>query len=81
MPTLSRQFPLVQCISITLSENVSELIKPYLTWKLVTVDDYSSVLLTKHTGDLSDAMTDDLIILIGDLAKEWLNSRASQSGD
>ena len=81
MSTLSRQFPLVQCLCVTSSEDVSELIKPYLTWKMVTVDDYSSVLLTKHVGELRHSMTSDLIILIGDLAKEWLNSQSAQSSD
>jgi hypothetical protein len=79
MSTLDKRFSMVKKIRAMPTDDLAALVQPYLTWHLVTLDDKVNILLSKHTGHLSHAGLNDLVILIGAVAKQWLAKRQGYS--
>lgn len=53
----------------------AQLALPYLSWHLLAFDSYFNIMLSRYMEELIRIPTEDLVILVGPIAHEWLNMR------
>ena len=70
--TLRQRFPFVNTLGLEFDHPLEVAIKPYLSWNLITMDDYINILITSGTGRLVELVQNDLLIIEGAAAKLWL---------
>jgi hypothetical protein len=79
MSTLTRRFPRVKTIMSLSTKQLPAIVEPYLSWHLITADDHLSLLLCKYPDKCNPTHSDDMVILVGDVAQEWLKQRRKQT--
>ncbi|MBZ0289660.1 MAG: hypothetical protein K8I30_18705 [Anaerolineae bacterium] len=71
--TLMGVFPLVEQVRGRRAEDSLHLIAPYTHWHLLAFDSSFNVLLSRYMEELKYIPAKDLVILIGPVAREWIN--------
>lgn len=73
MKTLMSLFPLVKQVWCIRDVDDAQLAQPYINWQLLAFDSYFNVILSRYMEELVRIPTEDLVILVGPIAREWLN--------
>ncbi|MEO8613044.1 MAG: hypothetical protein ABI690_34445 [Chloroflexota bacterium] len=68
-------FPLVKQVWSSRNASDESLAQPYANWHLQAFDSYLNVMVSRHVGDLAQIAADDLVILVGAVAREWLRTQ------
>lgn len=76
MKTLMSLFPMVR--QVWSNRNVSDehQAQAYFGWHLMAFDSYFNVLLARYFDELVRVPHEDLVILVGPVAREWINAQA-----
>jgi hypothetical protein len=74
MKTLMSLFPLVKQIWSNRNAPDEELARPYTNWHLQAFDSYLNIMLSRYMEDLTLSATEDLVILVGPVAREWIST-------
>ena len=72
MKTLMSLFPLVKQVWTNRNSSDEELAQPYTNWHLLAFDSYLNIMLSRYMEELVRIPTEDLVILVGPVAREWL---------
>jgi hypothetical protein len=73
MKTLMGSFPLVEQVGVRHTSDSLHLIEPYAHWHLLAFDSSFNVLLSRYLEELKYIPDQDLVILIGPVARAWMN--------
>jgi hypothetical protein len=73
MRTLMGLFPLVEQVGKRQAEDSLFLIEPYTHWYLLAFDSSFNILLARYLEELKYIPSEDLVILIGPVARAWIN--------
>jgi hypothetical protein len=75
MKTLMSLFPLVKQVWSNRNATDEQLAEPYINWHLQAFDSYLNVMLSRYIEELAQTPSEDLVILVGSVAREWLNKQ------
>jgi hypothetical protein len=76
LKTLMSLFPMVKQVwsSRNIGNEAQALV--YFDWHLMAFDSYFNILLTHYIDELTRIPQEDLVILVGPIAREWINAQA-----
>jgi hypothetical protein len=74
MKTLMSLFPLVKQVWSNRNTADEDLARPYTNWHLQAFDSYLNVMLSRYMDELAGIAAEDLVILVGPVAREWIST-------
>ena len=75
MKTLMSLFPLVTQVWSNRNSSDEDLAQPYSGWHLLAFDSYLNIMLAPYKGELEHIPPEDLVILVGSVARAWINQQ------
>ena len=75
LKTLMSLFPLVRQIWSNRNASDEQLAQPYTHWHLQAFDSYLNIMLSRHMDNLVQLAADDLVILVGPVARKWISAQ------
>ena len=80
MKTLMSLFPLVKQIWTNRNASDDEMAQPYVGWQLQAFDSYLNIMLSRYMDELIHIPANDLVILVGSVAHEWIKAQRIEAG-